>query len=508
MYPYCFGAEPEERQVPVNAIVAPTHRAIIGQDVRLCDASTIDEVCAELVAAHPERRGELKVVRISEEVAAPVVSAPVVEEVAAGQMDHVGRERSERDRAAAIAAGFSVQKTVYTRGLRVMELGVENARASRVDHESKPLTRDAALELVRTIKAEEREDFAVNVRNVRMKNDGKIVNVAAPGFDGYGYFDARGWESFLQRSEIKGREYLATCPPRLRAINVNNWTGQVEGLTVPDAELKLRTRKHGDAREIYATVTPTYAAFDCDQVARALAIASPVDARGAVVYDGRRAKFECLFHSNVRPENYVAGEFFKAGVLVSTDDTGGGAIRVQACVWQNLCLNLIIIDQAEQETRIRHVGSVEKLAEKFSTAFNQALGKIDHFVSAWGYACAENVLSAYDEMLATTPARDVLAGIFNGVVERELVPVAGKRQDVVGKLLEMYELDTSSATRGAPLQRLVMDAKPNVSRAAVVNAFTRYAHEVNSDPWAEDAIQVAAGRLLTSKTALPFEAIA
>ena len=65
--------------------------------------------------------------------------------------------------------------------------------------------------------------------------------------------------------------------------------------------------------------------------------------------------------------------------------------------------------------------------------------------------------------------------------------------------MKMWELDDSSATR---------EKNTVITRAAVVNAVTRYAHEVNADPFAESAIEAAGGALLYSKGALPFVPLA
>jgi len=46
-------------------------------------------------------------------------------------------------------------------------------------------------------------------------------------------------------------------------------------------------------------------------------------------------------------------------------------------------------------------------------------------------------------------------------------------------------------------------------RSDVVNAWTRYAHEsaAQSDPWIEDDIQAAAGRMLQTHKPLPYDEV-
>jgi hypothetical protein len=216
-----------------------------------------------------------------------------------------------------------------------------------------------------------------------------------------------------------------------------------------------------------------------------------MEARGTVDYDGARTRIEAIYHSDIQPEDYVAGEFFKAGVIIRTDDTGGGSLKVSACVWQNLCLNLIIIDDAEQEVAsLRHTGNKESMAERFRQALEEAAGKVEAFRMKWGGACREDLARDRANVLAID---QVVEGYFNGVIEKELVPVRGRRPEVLKQLVSMHAKDVSSARVNA-----------TVTRASIVNAFTRWAHEVNHDPFFADDVSRAAGKLVTSNKPLPF----
>lgn len=148
--------------------------------------------------------------------------------------------------------------------------------------------------------------------------------------------------------------------------------------------------------------------------------------------------------------------------------------------------------------RIRHVGGVAVLARRFAHAFADAQRRIAPFMQQWGFAMRED---AVERALAAVgsgpvPIWQALPGLFGGILERELVPVpvrvAGGRDAVVKQLVEMYRRDDSAAridpATGQPRDR--------VTRAAIVNAFTRYAHEVNDDPWVQREIEQAAGALL------------
>lgn len=539
-----------------------THRVELGGEVELVNASNFREVCDRLVARHG---GQPKVTAVTEKhycsecgsavldhcpnhpkatvetalapktvvgqltVPASVIaklplSAPLSSptRTSGGQpIDEVGKARSNAARLEMKLNGFAPKMPIYDVGSRVVEWGVDNARQSRQQYDALPLIPQVCGNVVQAVAREDRRDVVVErLAEVRMRPNGLVhsrpdaggLALSEPAFGG-----------LINRAGIgKGHSYLAMCPPELRALNINHWmeelkfserTDEVKALASKTKwepkDAKFRTRLNRvraedgrvvDQREIFAVVSGSYGAFDADKIAQALSIASPDGARGKAVYDGTRLKAEVLFHTNVAPEQFVAGEFFKAGVIVRSDDTGGGAIRISAVVWQNLCLNLIILDECVQEIKaIRHVGSVEALAKKFQEGFAQALGTIDGFLAKWNYAVQDDV-GVGQAVIPDLSIEAVLPGLFNGIIERELVPVRGQRKDIVKGLLRMHELDKSAAVVG----------KDFVSRAAVVNAFTRYAHEVNNDPFEADAIERSAGGLLNITRAnkvLPYEPI-
>ena len=425
----------------------------------------------------------------------PIAEQAVRAEVVRGQtIDQAGATRSTLDMLLAKEAGFAPKPPIYARGTMVIEVGVENARLSRVAYEKKPLLAEALSDFQRVIHNEERTDLVLPAGDLRLDKDG---NLRGPSVDGQpsrlGYFTRRGLRSLLSRAGIGGHDYLAQLPAELRAINVNWHLGGRVPHAIRD-EVKVRTRRCGESREVYAVLSPRYTTFDSDSVAAELSDALVgSDARGSVVYDGEDARFEALWHSNVQPEDYVAGEFFKAGIVVRTSDDGSGSCRVSAVVWQNLCLNLIVIDEAEQEiARVRHVGRPERMAAKLRDAFLAAESKLEGFRKRWGYACRDVLTNRLSPDEQALPIEQVIPGFFNGAIEHELVPVRGKRQDVVRSLADMYRADKSSATQRG------------FTRAALANAFTRWAHEVNTDTWLEDEVQRAAGKLVQSTQPLPY----
>lgn len=423
-------------------------------------------------------------------------------------VDKLGAARSAADKAAAIAAGFSPADPLFERGTRVIQLGVENAKRSRVEHDAKPRVAEYCADLVARVAAEKRTDRVVAVSELGMNKAGQLTrggNAVAVTEDAF--------LSMMSRIDVRGARYLAAMTDvERRALNV---TADLREYVAKDAEacstdpdgkkkpaaLNLRLRKTSKGPECFAVTSPAYAAFDVDKIAEALALAAPEEARGTVVYDGSKAKFEVMFHSTTAPENYVAGEYFRAGVHISTDDTGKGGIKVRAMICQNLCLNLIILDESAVEiASLRHIGSVEKLAAKFRSAFAKALESIDHFLNQWGYATKEDLRETAQKQAEVDydlSVEEVMRGTFNALIEEGNLGLPKRnRLDVVDGLMAMWEADESSAT-----------STFGASRAAAVNAVTRWAHEINDDAWREDELQSAAGALLASKKPLPYLAL-
>lgn len=496
-----------------------THRG----ETRFAPADTWTDVADEMVTRLGPGKPDVQDMRRDTSVrrdAAPasdakpklqLVAPQSPREIKGGEHDVIGEARSMIDFEAAVAGGFASAQPIYRRGTRVVDLGVENARESRREHDAKPSVVEACQKFEGLIRDEGRRNVIANIAELRMASDGRLV---LPNGDRH-VITPNAFASMVavHHSGIGGAGYLAKCWPKLRAINVNNWFARTlfeetktrnalpedEVADWEPAQLAFRLRKNAADEEVFACVSRSYTPFDVDKIAEGLALAMPRDAKCEITYDGERASFDVQFHSDVRPEHYVAGEFFKAGIRIRTDDTGGGSVWINSTVWQKLCLNLIIIDEASREiARIRHVGSVTEIADKFRRSLALAKESLDHFLKAWGYATSEQTeVVAIEEEPLPMKVSDLLPGIFRALDERELVPLR-RREEAIPKLMEMVAKDTSYAGQRTN------DGKRTGLRATVTNALTRYAHEVNADPWYEDELERAAGRLVYARTPLPY----
>lgn len=432
-------------------------------------------------------------------VAAPAPAPDVTGDAFAGSpgVSAEGKARAVADELAAIEAGFSIKPPVYEIGRVVNATGVENFRASRASFDAMPTATEACEKLADLIRSENREDIVVDVPSLRMNNDGTIVRgggslaLSERALTGVGTHITPG-----------GGSYLRACPADLRAMNFNRWcelgyredaratsraveewydnggVGDKPGPVMIPKEVTLRTRTNhtNGSREAFAVVGPRYTAHDIDKLAEQIMTSSaiPGDARCDVVYDGYRARIDVLFHTDVRPEKAVAGEIFKAGIMLKTADDGSGSIQISAQVWRNLCLNLIIIDHAKElVTRRKHYGS--GIVESVSDGIASAMKKIGHFSDKWSEASMENVIERYG-------VHDVDA-VLRGLVYNKVVHVPGvKPADMFDRLLRAYQ------------------AEPGYGKTAIVNAVTRVAHTESWSRWTDvEDLERTGGELLYAK---------
>lgn len=363
-------------------------------------------------------------------VAMPATLPGAVSEVA--QLRIVQQEKSLRD------AGFALAPPLFAAGTRVLPLGDDNFRIERKRVEALPRFRDAADLVSAQVRTEDREDIKASTSDIAMDEDGRLV------VDGVSMAMETG--GFLQLATLGGfgigSRYLAqNCTPDLRAQNVNRQLQMQR-----ERDLVLRTRRSpSGARQVFATVTPSYAAVDTDEVLGTVA-AWLTDTRAEVRYDGVGVAATALW----MPDSIVdlaAGDVFKVGVQLRTDDSGKGRIRLAGVAWRNLCLNLIVIDVGEVEVvALVHRGDRERIIAQVRDGVEKARGTVAHFLQAWGYARSVKV--------------DAELRIRQIVAEQKLQARGAKDRDaVVEALLDAWHVE------------------PGDTLADVANALTRAAHQ-------------------------------
>ena len=366
---------------------------------------------------------------------------------APGEVSTIARTRIETQQRWLDDAGFRVAPPLYAPGTKVVDLGERNFRVERRRVEDLPTFPDAASAVTCTIGREVREDRVVGLSSVEMTDRGSLE------VDGEDLVLEVG--AFHQLAQLvgfgPGSRYLSDhCSPELRAYNVN-----AQLRLARERKLTLRTRGGSEGRSVYATVTPAYSAIDTDAVLGAVCERLG-DARAEMSYDGSGTRATALWMPD-QVVDLAAGDIFKVGVRVETDDTGRGRIRVSGVVWRNRCLNLIIIGEGEVETVSQvHRGEASRILERVQQGVEAARDKVGNFLAAWGHA--------------RTLRMDVPAVLRAWVEERKL-RLPGIR---------------SAAERDAAVEVLLRSwhREPGDTLADAVNAVTRAAHE--EPTWGQD----------------------
>lgn len=367
---------------------------------------------------------------------------------ASGTVSHVAVQRIALQDEWAANAGFALPPPVYAAGTRCVDLGAQNFRAIRQSVDSMPTFAVAARMVADAIKAEDREDVVCHARDVRMTDDGRIdTDPHRTTRHNRLLIDFDAFRAFCHRTgNGAGATYLGDVPAQRRAMNVN------ADLAGADASYMFRTRIGASgAREIFATLSPGYGVFDADSV---MALAAPhlQDTRAEVVYDGARLKATALW----MPDHVVdlaAGDVFKAGVRITTSDVGGGSIKVDAVLWRNRCLNLIIVGSADVTTCRRvHKGEGRDIASDVDAGIRQARELIAPFLQSWGAARAATIAESEEQMKARIEA---IVNESRGGVKA----TKAERETAIPAILNAWR------------------AEPGFTVADLANALTRAAHE-------------------------------
>lgn len=384
-----------------------------------------------------------------------------------GAVSDIAVARIQRHQRMLAERGIALPPPVYAPGTKVVQLGLDNFRTSRQSWEDMPLTVDGLQGVYEAVRAENREDHVVRVRDLRMASDGTL-----DFGDGPVRLEEQGLRALVSRNADvlpRAGELVATVDPELRADILNRQLAQA----ARDKELKLRVRDGRSGRQLFAVVSPRYASFDADQVAMALGAAlHGTGMRRQVTYDARTTSLRAdgPLHAD-EVIDLAAGDVFKLGVQFRSNDSAGGSIVGKAIAWRNLCLNLLIIGTGEAELlRRRHIGAVADVLSDVQSAADQAGAMFADFATEWG-------------ALRATKATDVF-----GVDTME---------DAFVELAAMKELDVG-VKRDALVEMLLAgwEPEPGDTVADVINSVTAVHLLQDIDDWQRQRFEEAAGLLV------------
>lgn len=399
--------------------------------------------------------------------------------VATSEREAANVARAEQQVADYTAAGLALPAQLYALGTPVNSTGRRNFAAAREAWAMRPAFSTVCDSAVERIQREQRADVALPLSALRMRPTGEMERFAGVGAGDRWNVTETGFRGLLGGfGAASGTSYLLTCPPHLRAANVNYWA-EAAG----ERGWTLRTRASLDERqlgqrEIFAGVSAGYASFDADRLATVARQLVPVGARGELLYDGERFRLGASWFSDIAPADAVCGEVFRLYMFLSTRDDGRGSIRVLWGVERNLCLNLIILGRAEETLRVRHTAGSDGIEAAVRKAIGSAAAKVAPFAAAWSLARRTDLL----EQVAGS--KWSAADLFRGMLAEDHVraPAGVTDEEMVQRLVAAWQRE------------------PGYSVADVANAVSRAAHEESwSSPWASQELEEQAGELLYAR---------
>lgn len=198
----------------------------------------------------------------------------------------------------------------------------------------------------------------------------------------------------------------------------------------------------------------------------------PETMRGSVIYDGETARIRLTDHASqvVDPS---CGDFFQAGLDLVLDDAKNSSILVAGVAFRNRCLNYYVLGETKRvETRARHMGSAEAIVKTVLEGVRNVAADFETFRSRWTDARRDQIVGELSEKGAEATFQALVAG---GLVTK----IPGNAEEKVERLMRAWQ------------------AEPGYTRADVVNAVTRAAHEGSwTSPWASAEVEAEGSQLL------------
>ncbi len=377
-------------------------------------------------------------------------------------MDDGAKARIDAQHAALRAAGIVVDASeqLFANGTRMASDGYATQAARKRDHERSLPLREAAAALCARIIAEGREDHTVTAgelaRNLHVNGRvrafglqmsahavrGMLTRLDVPSVWGYVNVLRERIVTERDRGDKADRAMMDADRARMEDALIHELRRN------PSVEIKLRKRQV--AGDIFAAVSPTYAAADApivmEQILSEMMRRAP-DARGSFSYDPSSTSWE--LRGEVWTPTPVAvqavGEPFAGYVSFNSADNGGQSMEGGGGIELLRCLNASTYRAAAVGMTRRHTGAIVIDTAKM---VGGAMRAIEVLCDAWGTArkaTIETVAGLPDgTTLAGMPVSKALEGLWWGELasgsRSELAAVLpGRSKDHVKGLVQAYQ---------------------------------------------------------------------
>jgi hypothetical protein len=383
-------------------------------------------------------------------------------------MDDGARERIERQHEALRNAGVDVDagRQLYETGTRMADVGYRNQAARAAEHAAKQPIADAVHDLVSRIEAEQRHDVETTARKL---GEGLSINGALK-VDGFKLRE-QAIRGLLARMESPALRYVLGLRDRIAGPDATEASKALDKAALldvmqrecrrfGDTPIKLRTRE--GLGDVFAIVSPDYAAADAPEVLGDVVSALPSDARGTFSYDPTSTAWE-LRASVFTPtpvDEQAVGEPFEGYVSFSSRDngtrrlTGGGGIVLLAC------LNASTYEAESQSVSRVHRGAI---LTDLAAMYRDASTAIRALCQAWGVARAD-VLAQPTLDGALVPIEEAIPGFYRAML-------TARRGELVGVLPGRTETHVKALAMAFGEERR---DRSQLVRADMAQGFTRY----------------------------------
>jgi len=390
--------------------------------------------------------------------------------------------RAEAQLKIATDGGFSIPETGFALGTAVVQMGVDNGYIKRVEHNAKPKVKEGCERIIARVDAERRRDAVVAVSKLSIDpKTGDLLGV--PGLDSV-VSSPRGWAQLLnlmKGAPYHAAAYTANLPADWRSHEFERIKKASNGREVT---LRLRYPGGRSARpEHFSTVTDRYSPFGVKEGCQTIIDMVDQgklsgDLRLESHYRGGSAKLSLCGFTDVKPENFVCGEIFSAGLGLRLSDDKSSGNSGWAEFIRNLCLNLLCLGVGKAAVfSVRHIGSAAELEQALIEGLHRANETVQPFLDMWGMARKQS-LDALD-LIATVKR---LTAAEDGAKKAEAyISIPGVDAPLLMNwILEAHRLE------------------PEMTKAGLVNAVSR-TPQVGKFPDAVEAEAIlasAAGRIL------------
>ena len=445
---------------------------------------------------------------------APVAAAPVPAPAADNQQDdgtvnEAAAARIAAQHEAIVKAGLAVGELWFPPGTPLYAYSKDTAARMVREVDNLPLASVALPALVARVASENRRDVLIaDTTQIRMDPTGAFI---IPGETAPVRPTKRGIQSVQADLGISVVDSLQAARARFRdpslavagiAANWNAWTDNVQAERGEKDKAKgrlARIRNVDGEPVLYALVSDGYAneihtgdvALHVWEMLQSLGM----DPATALQYSGDKIQIDLVLPTPVDPGELHVGDCWKIQIRVRSDDTGQGSLRVSTGLFFARCRNFSVSMTEQAEMNKKHTGDSAMLARLLRESIASAHTKVQPLIAAWNASVSDNLLAA---LPASSPAHNLsleeaLPGWTRAILATpEMVAVVPRKNGETAKLVaEAWKQDTGPGS--------LHDGK--ATRAGLVNAFTRFAHE-SADPWAQDAVERIASSYLDPAKAI------